>query len=89
MGKCVNCSSLLPPEFLEPTEDKLAKKCIFCTKGSDTIEYFSETENKQVKTTKAEIIREYIEFLNEISSMPHVSDILDIIKEKGRGIVLV
>lgn len=88
MPKCVVCQTVLPPEFLTPTEDELAKKCLFCIRGMDTIEYFSETENKQMKATKTETSREYKEFLNELSDIPNVKDILDIIKEKKSGIIL-
>jgi len=88
MPKCVVCMALLPPDFLELTEDGLAKKCVFCTRGMDTIEYYSDIEQKQLKTTKADIIKEYVMFLNEISDIPNVADILDAIKEKGSGIIL-
>jgi hypothetical protein len=88
MPVCVVCKSVLPPDYLVLTEDALAKKCIFCTRGTDTIEYFSESEGTQKKTTKSEAIREYVEFLKEVSSIPNVADILDAIKDKKSGIIL-
>ena len=83
MPRCVVCQAVLPPDFLDKTEDGLAQKCIFCRKGTDTIEYFSETERTMTKTTKAETVKEYTEFLKEVSEMSNVKDILDAIKEKG------
>jgi len=88
MPKCVVCKAMLPPDFLFLTEDGLARKCIFCERSVDTIEYYSELEKKQLKTTKTDTIKEYDLFLKEISDMPNVTDILDAIKEKKSGIIL-
>jgi len=82
MPKCVVCNVILPPEFLDPTEDKKAKKCIFCTRGIDSISYFSKSRREQMITTKAEIIKEYDIFLEEISKIPNVEDIIDAIKNR-------
>jgi hypothetical protein len=88
MPKCVVCQSILPPDFLVETEDGLAQKCIFCVRGKDTIEYFSESEQKAMKTTKTETAKEYLEYLKEISDLPNVKDILDAIKERGETHIL-
>jgi hypothetical protein len=88
MPKCIVCNSILPPEFLDDTPDGLAKKCLFCTKGSDSIEYFSESEQRTLKTTKAETVKEYQELLKELSEIPNVKDILDVIKERGNSHIL-
>jgi hypothetical protein len=86
MSQCVVCKSLLPPNFLTLTEDGAAHKCLFCIRGTDTIEYFSESEGRTMKTTKAETIKEYSEFLKELSETPNIKDILDAIKERGESI---
>jgi len=88
MPKCIVCDALLPPDFLSPTDDGLAKKCLFCIRGTDILEYYSEAEDQQKKTTKAEIINEYVILLKEISDMPNVTDILDALKEKHSGIII-
>jgi len=89
MPKCVVCQSLLPPDFLEETDDGLAAKCLFCTKGADTIEYFSESEKTTKKVTKSEIAQEYQEFLKEVSEMPSIKAITDAIKDRGdSGVIL-
>jgi hypothetical protein len=89
MPKCVVCQSLLPPDFLEKTEDNLAAKCLFCNNGNDTIEYFSESEKTTKKVTKSEIVQEYQEFLKEVSEMPSIKAITDAIKERGdSGVIL-
>ena len=82
MPKCVNCGNLLPPDFLELTDDGLAKKCVFCIRGVNEIEYFSESENRNLTTTKTEIMNEYQEFLKELDEMPSISSILDAIKDR-------
>lgn len=83
MPKCVVCQSLLPPEFLEPTDDGLAKKCLFCIRGTDSIEYFSESKNSMQTTTKTETIKEYDEFLKETSDIPNVKNIIEAIKNRN------
>ncbi len=88
MAKCAVCRVLLPPDFLTATADGLAKKCIFCERGSNTIEDFSSSERKQVTITKENTAKEYQIFLKEVSSMPSVSDIIDALKEKESGLIL-
>ena len=82
MPVCVVCKTTLPPDFLIITEDGLAKKCLFCTRQNDTIEYFSEKEGKQLKVTKSETSKEYVGFLREMAEIASIKDILDVIKEK-------
>jgi hypothetical protein len=83
MPKCIVCSSSLPPDFLTLTDDGLAQKCLFCIKGTDSIEYFSESEGRTMTVTKNETIKEYVEFLRELSDIPNVKDVIDAIKERG------
>ncbi len=83
MPKCIVCDALLPPEFLEVTPDGKARKCVFCTRNTETIRYFSQKENKEIETTKPETIKEYIEFLKELSRVPTVGGIVDVLKSKG------
>ena len=82
MPRCINCKALLPPEFLEVTSDGLAKKCVFCTRGTDTIHYFSNSENKDMIATKTEISKEYEEMLKEFSEKPSIKDIIEAVKDR-------
>ena len=87
MPKCIVCKSMLPPNFLITTDDGLAKKCIFCDRGVDSVEYFSSAENKPTTTTKQQTIKEYAEFLKELNDMDSISNIMDAVKEKSGNIL--
>lgn len=89
MPRCDNCKTMLPPDFLTDTDDGLGKKCLFCNRFSSTIEYFSESENKTLTVNKADIEREYQEFLREISSLPSINDIVDSIKNKEKSSIVI
>lgn len=66
MAQCIVCKQFFPPGFTIVTEDKLAKKCIFCEKEIDEITY-TVRENGQIKKcTKQEIIEDYKKLINRL-----------------------
>ena len=59
MGQCVKCRDFYPPEFSVDLEDD-KKMCIFCKRDTN------EIINNGLKITRAEVIKEYKEFCNEL-----------------------
>jgi len=81
MPRCVVCKSLLPPGFLSETLDGLAKKCIFCKLGKDTLDYVDKS-GRDARTSKSEVVKEYQELLNELSDSNSVKEIIDTVRER-------
>jgi hypothetical protein len=74
MPKCQVCYKLLPPNFMVKIEGTNVKKCIFCEKGKNEIEYKEGLSVK--KYTKEEAIKEYNELLNKLKDSKGIAKIL-------------
>jgi hypothetical protein len=76
MPKCANCSEFLSPELCRETEDGLAKICVFCSRGIDSIKYFSGTEGTEKTYSKKEAVEDYKRYINELAEKPNVKKIV-------------
>ena len=72
MPRCVNCKVLLPPEFLKPTSDGLALKCVFCEKNIRELRYFDEDLKLYRNVTVKEISNDYMMLLKIFSETPNI-----------------
>ncbi len=83
MPKCVVCNEMLPPEFMKEIPNAKPQRCLFCERGINSISYFSKSEGTKKTTTKAETIREYKEFLQEVSEISNVKDIIEAVRNRS------
>lgn len=81
MGQCVLCKQFFPPGFTEETEDGKAKKCIFCEREKDEIEYI--VDDKVYHLKKNDIINEYKKYIKQVAEKPNVKKI---ISEEGNNV---
>lgn len=64
MPQCVICKYFYPPTFTINTDDKKAKKCVFCAESKNSFETTNRNGEKVV-LTKNEVIEGYKKYLKK------------------------
>ena len=70
MAICVKCKKLLPPGFMENTEDG-EQICLFCRRDTKVIYY---GEDNQKTATKKEIVRDYKKMLEQLAKNTKIKE---------------
>jgi hypothetical protein len=76
MPQCVLCREFVPPGFAEWTDDGLAKKCIFCRREKDHVEYEDPDTGQKKFYTKKQLVEDYKKFTKDILDKPDAQKII-------------
>jgi len=76
MPQCSVCREFYPPGFTEFTEDGIGRKCIFCRREKDYIEYEDPDTGQKKFYTKNQLIKEYKKFTKDILNKPDMQKII-------------
>ena len=76
MPQCSVCREFYPPGFTEFTEDGIRRKCIFCRREKDYIEYEDPDTGQKKFYTKNQLIKEYKKFTKDILNKPDMQKII-------------
>lgn len=85
MAQCVLCNQFFPPGFTELTNDGQARKCIFCIREKDYIEYWDDEEQTMKTATKKEIVNDYKKLIKKIEERRNVQDLIFSPVDKSGG----